>query len=320
MQRLGRMKHELTMLKSAAMTGISVWTVDDNIFHLEAQIVGGDDSPYKGGIFKLEIMIPDRYPFEPPHVKFLTPIYHPNIDTGGRICLDVLKMPPKGNWKPSSNIRTVLLSIQLLMNEPNPDDPLMEDISQQYKSDRQKFKETAENWTRRYAAQPKVDSDQSDAVVFAADKNDEKENRLSSKTVSKGAVLSNRASKSGVAPTSSSLVTSNAHSSTSQTPSNRLSSASSKLISTSEAPSNSSGPSKALATLTKGSAKDGAADVEDAFNSSFDVDEDVGETSAKKKKPQSKGDDDSFSDMNDSDLDLFDFEESPLKKKPKKAL
>ena len=78
--------------------------------------MGGSDSPYKGGIFKLEVRIPDRYPFEPPNVKFLTPIYHPNIDAAGRICLDVLKMPPKGSWKPSSNIRTVMLSIQVCAN------------------------------------------------------------------------------------------------------------------------------------------------------------------------------------------------------------
>jgi len=153
MQRLGRMKHEMSTLKSTAMTGISVWNVEDDLFHLQAQILGDDSSPYKGGVFKLEIRVPDRYPFEPPHVKFLTPIYHPNIDAGGRICLDVLKMPPKGSWKPSSNIRTVLLSIQLLMNEPNPDDPLMEDISQQYKSDRHLFRQTAIRWTQRHAVQ-----------------------------------------------------------------------------------------------------------------------------------------------------------------------
>uniref|UniRef100_A0A674J8K7 UBC core domain-containing protein n=1 Tax=Terrapene triunguis TaxID=2587831 RepID=A0A674J8K7_9SAUR len=54
-------------------------------------------------------------------IRFLTPIYHPNIDSAGRICLD-------GAWRPSLNISTLLTSIQLLMSEPNPDDPLMADI------------------------------------------------------------------------------------------------------------------------------------------------------------------------------------------------
>ena len=61
-------------------------------------------------------------------VRFVTPVYHPNIDTAGRICLDLLKMPPKGAWKPSNNLATVLASIQQLLGEPNPDDALMHDI------------------------------------------------------------------------------------------------------------------------------------------------------------------------------------------------
>lgn len=68
------------------------------------------------------------YPFCPPAVRFLTVIYHPNIDGQGRICLDTLKMPPKGNWSPASNISTVLTSIRLLMAEPNPQDPLDKEI------------------------------------------------------------------------------------------------------------------------------------------------------------------------------------------------
>ena len=74
------------------------------------------------------LVLPSRYPFEPPKVRFVTPIYHPNIDGEGRICLDILNMPPKGAWKPSLNVLTVLVSIGLLLAEPNPDDGLVADI------------------------------------------------------------------------------------------------------------------------------------------------------------------------------------------------
>jgi ubiquitin-conjugating enzyme E2 T len=64
---------------------------------------------------------------EPPKVRFVTPVYHPNIDAEGRICLDILNPPPKGAWKPSLNISTVLSSIALLLSEPNADDGLVTD-------------------------------------------------------------------------------------------------------------------------------------------------------------------------------------------------
>nr|XP_022288948.1 ubiquitin-conjugating enzyme E2 T-like [Crassostrea virginica] len=152
MQRTLRMKKELQMFVHSPPHGVSCWPNDEaDMTHLSAQILGGEGSPYEGGIFKLEIQIPERYPFEPPKVKFSTPIYHPNIDSGGRICLDTLKMPPKGAWKPCLNISTVLTSIQLLMAEPNPEDPLMTEIANEFQYNKATYVQTAKEWTKKYA-------------------------------------------------------------------------------------------------------------------------------------------------------------------------
>ncbi|XP_077013523.1 ubiquitin-conjugating enzyme E2 T [Tamandua tetradactyla] len=153
MQRSSRLKRELSLLATEPPPGITCWQEKDQTDDLQAQIVGGANTPYEKGIFKLEVIVPERYPFEPPKIRFLTPIYHPNIDSAGRICLDVLKLPPKGAWRPSLNIATVLTSIQLLMSEPNPDDPLMADISSEFKYNKPVFLKNAKQWTEKHARQ-----------------------------------------------------------------------------------------------------------------------------------------------------------------------
>lgn len=100
----------------------------------------------------------------PPKIRFLTKIYHPNIDKLGRICLDVLKstllfrssghwpsLSGTGNWSPALQIRTILLSIQALLGAPNPDDPLANDVAQRWKEDEPAAIQTAREWTRQYA-------------------------------------------------------------------------------------------------------------------------------------------------------------------------
>lgn len=151
MQRASRLKRELTLLATEPPPGITCWQDGDRMDDLHAQILGGANTPYEKGVFKLEVNIPERYPFEPPQIRFLTPIYHPNIDSAGRICLDVLKLPPKGAWRPSLNIAAVLTSVQQLMSEPNPDDPLMADISSEYKYNKPVFLRNARQWTEKHA-------------------------------------------------------------------------------------------------------------------------------------------------------------------------
>jgi ubiquitin-protein ligase len=102
---------------------------------------------YSGGMFKLELYLPEEYPMVPPKVLFITKIYHPNVDKLGRICLDILK----DKWSPALLIKSVLLSIQALLSCPNPEDPLDEEIAKLWKSDLAKAQTTAKKWTADYA-------------------------------------------------------------------------------------------------------------------------------------------------------------------------
>ncbi|KAK9764134.1 hypothetical protein K7432_008613 [Basidiobolus ranarum] len=150
-QLVMRMKKELELLECDPPPGIMCWPVDDILNRLSARIKGPKDTPYEDGIFQVEVQIPDRYPFEPPKAQFVTPIYHPNIDNQGRICLDILKMPPKGSWKPSLNISTMLTSLLVLMSEPNPDDPLLVEVAKEYCENRSLFLKKARDCTKSYA-------------------------------------------------------------------------------------------------------------------------------------------------------------------------
>ncbi|XP_027062418.1 ubiquitin-conjugating enzyme E2 36-like isoform X1 [Coffea eugenioides] len=142
-----RIIKETQRLLSEPSPGISASPSEDNMRHFNVMILGPAQSPYEGGVFKLELFLPEDYPMAPPKVRFLTKIYHPNIDKLGRICLDILK----DKWSPALQIRTVLLSIQALLSAPNPDDPLADNIAKHWKSNESEAVETAKEWTSAYA-------------------------------------------------------------------------------------------------------------------------------------------------------------------------
>uniref|UniRef100_A0A8C8DNP2 UBC core domain-containing protein n=1 Tax=Oryzias sinensis TaxID=183150 RepID=A0A8C8DNP2_9TELE len=114
---------------------------------IEWNSTGSPDSPYQGGVFFLTIHFPTDYPFKPPKVAFTTRIYHPNINSNGSICLDILR----SQWSPALTISKVLLSICSLLCDPNPDDPLVPEIARIYKTDPVRYNKTAQDWTQKYA-------------------------------------------------------------------------------------------------------------------------------------------------------------------------
>jgi len=147
MAAINRLQKELRELTKEPPSNCSAGPENDNIFHWKGTIIGPDDSPYKGGLFILDINFPNDYPFTPPKIKFDTKIYHPNINVNGTICLDILNK----EWSPSLTIGKVLLSISALMVDPNPDDPLSPQHANLYKTDRDAYNRTAAHWTHLYA-------------------------------------------------------------------------------------------------------------------------------------------------------------------------
>lgn len=148
-----RLSRELTKIANSPPQGICVFPKDEKLSVLEAKITGPKETPYQDGVFNLEINVPEKYPFAPPSIKFLTKIYHPNIDDNGRICLDLIKMPPAGNWKPTIGLEGLLIAIRMLLETPNPDDPLMADIAEEFKNYKKDFLTKAKMFTDKYAQQ-----------------------------------------------------------------------------------------------------------------------------------------------------------------------
>ena len=144
---LKRINRELQDLGNDPPANCSAGPVGDDLFHWQATIMGPDDSPYSGGVYFLNIHFPADYPFKPPKVNFKTKVYHPNVNSQGSICLDILKE----QWSPALTISKVLLSICSLLTDPNPDDPLVPEIAQIYKTDPNRYAELAKEWTRKYA-------------------------------------------------------------------------------------------------------------------------------------------------------------------------
>jgi len=145
---LKRLQKELQDICKDTPANCSAGLLSNDLFIWQATIFGPTETPYEGGIFHLKMVFPPDYPFKGPLVSFTTRIYHPNINENGSICLDILK----DQWSPVLTVSKLLLSICSLLNEPNPNDPLMPSIANLYKTNREQFNANAREHTLKYAS------------------------------------------------------------------------------------------------------------------------------------------------------------------------
>ena len=107
-----------------------------DIYNWNILLKGPNNSCYEDGLFKLSLEFPKNYPEDPPKIKFVTKIFHPNVSfSDGVICISSLS----SDWDPSSNIINVIYSIYDLLKKPNLGHGLNDEALSLYQNDYENF-------------------------------------------------------------------------------------------------------------------------------------------------------------------------------------
>ncbi len=132
-----RLQSELSSLMLECVPGVSAFPEADDLLTWRGTIFGTENSPYSGMRFHMALKFPEDYPFSPPTVSFTTRCFHPNVDyCTGAICLDILKE----HWSSTYTVKTILLSIQSLLDEPNVESPLNVQAANLWETDPAQFR------------------------------------------------------------------------------------------------------------------------------------------------------------------------------------
>lgn len=145
--KIKRLSVEIKRFENEPIDGINIYPDESDINLWNATIIGPVNTPYESGCFNIEIGFPEEFPFRPPRVIFKTSIYHPNINSEGAICLDLLR----DNWSPGLTIQKLLLSIISLLASPNSEDPLVPTIANLYTTNIEQYNANAREWTLKHA-------------------------------------------------------------------------------------------------------------------------------------------------------------------------
>ncbi|CCF56902.1 hypothetical protein KAFR_0B06060 [Kazachstania africana CBS 2517] len=164
MSRAKRIMKELQAVKDDPEAKITLeFVIESDIHHLKGSFIGPPGTPYENGAFVVDIEVPMEYPFKPPQMKFDTKVYHPNISSvTGAICLDILK----NAWSPVITLKSALISLQALLQSPEPNDPQDAEVAQHYLRDRESFNKTAALWTKLYASAAYGDKEVDEAELY----------------------------------------------------------------------------------------------------------------------------------------------------------
>eukprot|EP00163_Fabomonas_tropica_P011947 TRINITY_DN2298_c0_g1_i2.p1 TRINITY_DN2298_c0_g1~~TRINITY_DN2298_c0_g1_i2.p1 ORF type:complete len:171 (-),score=21.47 TRINITY_DN2298_c0_g1_i2:456-968(-) len=146
---LKRLMQEYKEITNNPVDGIIAGPVSEqNYFEWEAIIMGPSQTPYEGGVFQALLKFPPDYPLSPPSMRFITPLWHPNIYPDGRVCISILHAPgddpnhyelSSERWSPVQSVEKVLLSVLSMIAEPNDESPANLDAAIMWRKNRQQY-------------------------------------------------------------------------------------------------------------------------------------------------------------------------------------
>lgn len=144
------LKKQLAELKKKPVEGFSAGLVnDDDVYKWEVLIIGPPDTPFEGGFFKASLDFPKEYPHRPPKMRFLTEIWHPNIDKEGNVCISILHEPGNDKWGyekaserwlPIHTVESILISVISMLADPNDQSPANVDAAKMWRENYPEFK------------------------------------------------------------------------------------------------------------------------------------------------------------------------------------
>jgi ubiquitin-conjugating enzyme E2 H len=137
------------------MTDHEVTLVNDNMQEFFVKFRGADETPFKGGCWKVHVELPDQYPYKSPSIGFMNKIFHPNIDElSGSVCLDVINQ----TWSPMFDLINVIdVFLPQLLMYPNPTDPLNGEAAALLLRDPERYRTKVREYVEKYASEEAAD-------------------------------------------------------------------------------------------------------------------------------------------------------------------
>ncbi|GLB44627.1 putative ubiquitin-conjugating enzyme family protein [Lyophyllum shimeji] len=157
------LRRQLTELTKSPVEGFSAGLVDDdNLYEWEILIIGPPDTLYEGGFYKARLSFPPEFPLLPPKMRFITPMWHPNIYPDGTVCVSILHAPGDDQygyedagerWMPVHTVESILISVISLLSSdtPNLDSPANVDAAKEVRTDIEAYRKKVRRLARRSA-------------------------------------------------------------------------------------------------------------------------------------------------------------------------